>query len=197
MIILAWSKFYSLNTPAPVMVGQNKETEFPGLVDRYKDVVYNTALSIVQSREDAEDITQEVFLRVYEADNFREESTFSTWIYRVTINTCLDHEKKKKRLKRGSGLKAVFSWSDDKEPKEFYHPGIAAENREQGLILFRAIAKLPDNQKIAFILQRIEGKAVREIAEITGNTNSGVESLLSRAKQNLQKELKTYYENNF
>ena len=178
------------------MVGQNNEAEFSGLVDQYKDVVFNTALSIVQSHEDAEDITQDVFMRVYQSNGFREESSFSTWIYRVTINASLDHEKKKKRVKRGSGLRSVHSLNDENEPKDFYHPGIASENREKGVILFRAIAKLPGNQKIAFILQRIEGKAVREIAEITGNTITAVESLLNRAKQNLKKELKTYYEQN-
>ena len=77
------------------------ETAFKTIVEKWQDMVYNTALGIVQNAEDAEDISQEVFVQVYQSVHaFKGESKFSTWLYRITISKALDHEKKKKTKKR-------------------------------------------------------------------------------------------------
>jgi RNA polymerase sigma-70 factor (ECF subfamily) len=79
----------------------------------------------------------------------------------------------------------------------FYHPGTQLENKEQSAILFKAIDQLPEKQKSAFILHKIEGLSYNEIADILNTSLSSVESLLFRAKQNLQQSLSEYYKNNY
>ena len=80
---------------------QGDETAFKKLVDDYQVMVYNTALGIVQNEEDADDITQEVFIQVFRSvSSFKGDSQFSTWLYRITLGKALDHEKKAKRKKR-------------------------------------------------------------------------------------------------
>jgi len=81
---------------------QKDESAFKTIVETWKDMVFNTALGIVQSMEDAEDVAQEVFIQVYESiHSFKGESKFSTWLYRITITKSMDHpqeEKKKKKI---------------------------------------------------------------------------------------------------
>jgi RNA polymerase sigma-70 factor (ECF subfamily) len=170
---------------------------FSEVVNEWQEMVYNAAVSIVQNEADAEDITQDVFVQLHESlADFREEARISTWLYRVTINKSLDHEKKKNRQKRGGFLKAFFIMDEKDEPVHFNHPGVLSENKEKAAVLFNALKKIPDTQRIAFILHKIEGKSYSEIAAITGNTLMAVESLMVRAKTNLKKILKTYYDLN-
>lgn len=167
---------------------------FSKLVTDLQDRVYNTAISIVQNAEDAEDITQEVFIKLHESlHSFRGDSLISTWIYRVTINKALDHEKKKKRQKRG-GLQRIFSLGQTDEPAHFNHPGVIAENKEKAAMLFKAIKQLPENQRITFILHKIEGQSLEEISQILNRTVVSVESLVARAKVNLRKILSNWYQ---
>jgi RNA polymerase sigma factor (sigma-70 family) len=173
------------------------ESAFKFIVDTWKDMVYNTALSIVQNPEEAEDVTQEVFVQVYQSiKGFKRESKFSTWLYRITLSKAMDHERKKKRKKRFAFVKSLFG--EDNEvvvnPPDFNHPGVSLENKEKAAILFKAMESLPDNQRVAFVLNKVEGLSYQEISEIMSTTVSAVESLLHRAKSNLRKELKTFYE---
>jgi RNA polymerase sigma-70 factor (ECF subfamily) len=78
----------------------------------------------------------------------------------------------------------------------FYHPGVKLENKERAAVLFRAIEQLPDRQRVAFTLHKLENLNNAEIAEITGISLSSVESLMFRAKQNLRKYLSSYYDQN-
>ncbi len=88
---------------------QGDETAFKFIVEEYKDLVYNTAIGIVQNEEDAEDVAQEAFVQVYQSiHNFKGESKLSTWLYRITVTKALDHERKKKRKKRSAILKRIF-----------------------------------------------------------------------------------------
>lgn len=168
---------------------------FNELVSNWQDKVYNTAISIVQNPEDAEDIAQEVFVTIYERiQNFRGEATLSTWIYRITISKSLDHEKRKKRLKHGGFLRRIFVTREDDEPAHFDHPGILLDNKEMAATLFKALKKLPENQRIAFTLQKTEGLGNNEIAQIMNTSLFAVESLQSRAKKNLKDLLRKYYE---
>ena len=149
--------------------------------------VYNLALQYVQNTEDAQEITQDIFLTIYQQlDKFREESNYSTWIYRITVNKSLDFIKAKKRKKRF----ALFSiFTAQNEPSHFDHPGVILEQQEETKQLFEYINSLPDNQKTALILQKIEGKTMSEVAEIMDMSAKAVESLLQRAKTNLLKKL--------
>ena len=160
-------------------------------------MVYNTSLGIVQNPEDAEDVAQEVFVQVYESvGQFKGDSKVSTWIYRIAVTKSLDHLRKKKRKKRFAFLQSLFGVNEEEvrhEP-DFHHPGVALENKENAAVLFQAIDKLPDNQKVAFTLHKVEGLSYQEVAEVMESTVSSVESLMHRAKGNLKKYLTEYYQ---
>ena len=175
---------------------QGDQQAFKIVVDQYQASVYNTVLSIVQNEEDAEDITQEVFVQVYQSvSSFKGEARFSTWLYRISISKALDHEKKRKRKKRFAFMLSLFSEKDETQyhPIEFNHPGIMLDNKEKAGELFKALKKIPNNQRIAFTLNKIEGLNNQEIAAIMNTTFYAVESLLARAKANLKKELENFY----
>lgn len=169
---------------------------FKTIVENWQNMVYNTALGILQNAEDAEDTAQEVFIQVYESiSSFKEESKFSTWIYRITVSKAMDHIRKKKRKKRFAFIQSLYGKNDGTmiEPPDFFHPGVSMENKENATALFKAIEKLSLNQKTAFVLSRMEGLTYLEISEIMKLTESAVDALLQRAKKNLQISLKDYY----
>ncbi len=171
---------------------------FAALVEQCQDMVYNTALSIVQNEVDAEDITQDVFIEVYEGlEGFKKESKLSTWIYRITVNKSLDLLKKRERVKHGGLLKRIFSLEEKDEPASFEHPGVQLDKKESSKALFAALKKLPNNQQVAFTLHKIEGLTQRDTAEIMETTVEAVESLLTRAKTNLRKHLETFYQKQY
>jgi RNA polymerase sigma factor (sigma-70 family) len=184
-----------LNQPQPdSTINSGIAPPFEEIVSRCQDMVYNTALSILQSEEDAEDITQEVFIKVYEKrDHFRGEALLSTWIYRITVNKALDLEKKKKRQKHGGFITKLFGDREEEEAINFHHPGVVLDNKEKAAMLFKALKKLPESQRIAFTLHKIEGLPYQEIAAVMETSLVAVESLMARAKTSLQKILKTYY----
>jgi RNA polymerase sigma factor (sigma-70 family) len=172
------------------------ELAFKTLVETYQDMVFNTALGIVQNTEDAEDVAQEVFIQVYRSiDQFKGDARLSTWIYRITTTKALDHIRSRKRKKRFAFITSLFGANDEllHEPVDFQHPGIVLNRKEQAALLFRMINQLPDNQKIAFQLHKTEELSYQEIAEVMGISVSAVESLLFRARQNLRKLLEKYY----
>ncbi len=148
---------------------------------------------MVQDQQSAEDITQEVFVMVFKNIlAFNERSSISTWIYRITVNKCLDHIRSKKRVKRSGFIVSIFSSSDDSpgaEIPDFVHPGVVLDNREKSKFLFAAIKKLPENQQTVFVLAHLEDLPQKEIAEIMDLSLKAVESLLQRAKGNLRKLL--------
>jgi RNA polymerase sigma-70 factor (ECF subfamily) len=162
-------------------------------------MVYNTALGIVQNADDADDITQDVFIQVYQSvSSFKGESKFSTWLYRIVITKSLDHIKKKKRKKRFGFMQSLFGNNSDEEihPEEFNHPGVLMENKERAAELFKALQQLPDKQRIAFTLHRLEAQRHQDIAAVMELSVTAVESLIARAKGNLRQILKDYYEKN-
>ena len=156
-------------------------------------MVYNLALNYVQNIEDAQEITQDVFVTVYQSlSSFQENASHSTWMYRITINKCLDFLKAKQRKKRFAFLTSLFfdNSNDLKHnPTENNHPGILLENKEELENLFKKINELPDSQKTALILHKIEQKSQTEVSEIMKLTPKAVESLIQRAKTNLSKKI--------
>jgi RNA polymerase sigma-70 factor (ECF subfamily) len=179
---------------------QNDEKAFSLLVDLFSKKVYNTCIGMLQNVEDAEDITQEIFLTIHlNIKDFNSNSTLSTWIYRISVNKSLEFIRKKNRKKRSGIFKSIFTSDGEKaieNHSDFMHPGIQMENQERAKVLFKAIELLPEQQKAAYILHKIEQVSYNEIASIMEVSLSSVESLLFRAKQNLKKHLATYYEEN-
>lgn len=173
---------------------RGEETAFQQLVEKYQHLVFNTALGVVQNTEDAEDVAQEVFIQVFKSiGHFKAEAKLSTWLYRITTTRALDLLRARKSKKRFGLLKRFWDNGNGEEPtvdfKDFNHPGIALEKKEEAGKLFKAIAKLPENQKVAFILHKLEGLSYQEVSEAMGNTVPAVESLMHRAKLNLRKTL--------
>jgi RNA polymerase sigma-70 factor (ECF subfamily) len=166
-------------------------------VENHKRMVYNTSLGIVQNTADAEDIAQEVFIQVINSiHEFKGDSKLSTWLYRITVTKSLDHLRAKKRKKRFAFVQSLFGENNEltAEQSTFVHPGVQLENKERAAVLFKALARLPENQKAAFILHKTEGLSYQEVAETLNISVSSVESLMFRAKNNLQKYLSDYYQ---
>jgi RNA polymerase sigma-70 factor (ECF subfamily) len=185
---------------------KNKATEqtdeFRQLFQLYKNRVLNTALGLVQNRQDAEDVTQEVFVSLYQhLTTFRGDAQLLTWIYRITVNKSLDFLKAKQAKKRSGFIVSLFGGKTEAEKPvdipDFVHPGVLLEKQEAATALFKAIQQLPESQKVAFTLAKIEGLSYQEIANILQISLSSVESLLFRAKQQLQKILHDFYTNEF
>lgn len=172
---------------------QGDEAAFRTLVERYQDLVYNTALGVVQNESDAEDVAQEVFIQVYRSiGSFKSEAKLSTWIYRITTTRALDLLRARKSKKRFGLLKRLWETAEEspmENIQDFNHPGVSLERKEEAAQLMTAIAQLPENQKVAFVLHKLEGLSYLEIAEVMGNTLPAVESLMHRARLNLRKIL--------
>ena len=178
------------------LLKERDESAFKQLVLTWQDMVYNTVLGIVQHEEDAEDVSQEVFVQVFQSiSSFKSESKLSTWIYRIATTKALDHLRKKKRKKRFAFVQSLFGMQEQEKelPATFNHPGIILDNKEKAAVLFKALEKLPEKQKVAFTLHKVEGLSYQEIGEVMQTTLPAIESLIHRAKGNLKKQLTDYY----
>lgn len=175
---------------------KGNQEAFRFMVTSWQDMVYNTSLGLVQNEMDAEDVTQEVFVKAFESiAGFKGESKVSTWLYRIAVTKSLDFLRSKKRKKRFGYVYSLFGADNELtiDPPEFLHPGVQSEKKEAARALFKAVDQLPEQQKVAFVLARLEGLGHHEISQVMGNTVPAVESLLQRAKLNLKKQLTEFY----
>ncbi len=152
--------------------------------------MYNLCLNYLQNVEEAEEITQDTFVKVYHSlSTFQGKSGISTWIYRIAINLCKDHIRSKSTQKRFGFLTSLFHPVSN-EPVhhvDFDHPGILLENKESLETLFSFINALPESQKTAILLVRMEGLPQQEASEIMQISVKALESLLQRAKATIEK----------
>ena len=171
---------------------QKDKNAFRDFYEQHKINVYNTALGFLKNVDEAEEVTQDVFVTIYQsAAQFSGKSKVSTWVYRITVNKCLDRiRNKKNQLHR-----EMLDLDTVKVEEWFAHPGVAEERQEDAKLLFNVIDNLAENQRIAFTLSFVENLPRGEVAEIMELSLKAVESLLQRAKQNLRKELEKYYPN--
>jgi RNA polymerase sigma-70 factor (ECF subfamily) len=177
-----------------------KREAYSRLLDEYEQMVFRTCLSFVPNKEDAEDIAQEVFVEVFRSiHTFKGNSKLSTWMYRISTNKSLEFIRKKNTKKRFAFMQSIFGTEIPIDKTAYFtemnHPGIVLENKEKSETIFRAINQLPDAQRIVFTLHKIDGLSYKEVAEITEKSVSSVESLMFRAKKNLQKILANFYKN--
>ncbi len=170
---------------------QGQDAAYELLVRQYGGRVYHTALGFLQNEQEAEDLAQEVFVRVFERiGSFRGDADLGTWIYRIAVTASLDALRRRKRKKRGAGLLGFFNREEDPGSQaDFHHPGIVAEKKEDAALLFKAIRQLPEAQQTAFLLLKLEGLSQAEAAAIMNIREGALESLLQRAKANLRKSL--------
>jgi RNA polymerase sigma-70 factor (ECF subfamily) len=164
--------------------------------DNQKKVI-NACYRLVNDIDTAEDLTQEVFIKVYSSiSQFRGESQLSTWIYRIAITKSLDHLRAQKRKKRMSILKYLSVDEEhqiDIEAPKDQQPDALIDNSERMKALNDAMNKLPENQRVAFSLSKYDELSSKEIAEVLSTSISAVESLIHRAKKNLEKILYNFY----
>ena len=170
---------------------------FKKLVGHHRKKVLNTCYRFLNSREDAEEIAQEVFIEVYKSiSRFREEAALSTWIYRIAVTKSLDYLRKLKRKKRFDYGKKINGFEKEVEhipAPPGTNPEVELEEQERFGILREAMESLAENQRIALTLSKYDGFSHKEIADIMGITVSAIEALIHRAKKNLKKKLFRYF----
>ena len=175
-------------------VTEKDHQAFKQLVDRYQNLVLNTCYNLIGNRQDAEDVTQEVFFQVYKsAEKFRRESKLSTWLYRIAVNTSLNFIRDNKWSRWLKSITTLLpnnsKQTTDVPAPESDRPDVTFEEKEQNRMVQKAINSLPVKQRAALVLHKYEGLPYQEIAGILKCSLSSVESLIHRAKLNLQKEL--------
>jgi RNA polymerase sigma-70 factor (ECF subfamily) len=168
------------------------------LIRRYYRKVYATSYRLLGSAEDAEDATQEIFLKVYKAArSFDPNLRFSTWLYRISLNHCLNvlrWRRRRRWLSLNALLRPQESEADGDEYASLFRaqvpqPDDLLEREERAGAVRKAIESLPEKQRIAIILHRYEGMSYKEIAEVMGTSVASVESRLHRAKEALAEKL--------
>jgi RNA polymerase sigma-70 factor (ECF subfamily) len=155
-------------------------------------------MGFVHDGSEADDIAQEVFVEVFRSvHSFRGEATLSTWIYRMTVNRSLNRLRSHKRKGFFQRIEAFFQddadWTGEPEADCSIHPEAVVGNRETAQALQQALDSLPENQRTAFVLYHYEDLAYKEIATVMNVSLSSVESLIHRARKNLQKKLMNFF----
>lgn len=163
------------------------------MVNKYHKQIIKTAFHLLQNKDDAEDLAQDVCFEILNsAKPFKGNSSLTTWIYRITINKSLNFIRKNQRKRLISHFESFFLKEEGNVSSTIREPSEhdkTFENNERRQILEKAINSLPENQKTAFILSKYEELSYKEITEIMNLSLASVESLLQRAKKNLQKKL--------
>lgn len=167
-------------------VAQKDLLAFQKLVRRYKRMVINVCFRLTGDRENAEDVAQEVFFRVYQkAKTFRGRSRLSTWIYRVAVNLSLNYNRNQNNFLQTSDPES----RQEVPAPHFNSPDTILENKEDRKLIKKALDSLPEKQRTAFILHHWEGLSYQEIAEILKSSLSAIESRIHRAKRSLKDAL--------
>ncbi len=168
-------------------------TAFEELIEAYQKKVFNLAMRMIGNYDDAADLAQEAFIRIFKAiSGFKEQSSFSTWVYRITTNVCLDEIRKRKNKKVISLDEEIHMDDGDMKRQvesDDLRPDEAAEREEVRKIVNDAINSLPEDQKAAITLRDIHGMSYEEIAQILDCPGGTVKSRLNRARQALKNVL--------
>ena len=166
---------------------------FEELILNHEKIVYNVALRMMNHSEDARDISQEVFLKAYRnLANFDERSAFSTWLYRITHNTCID-EMRKRKGKQNYSLEEELENEDGSMQRQIADEGDTPEEsllrEEQKSEILQALDTLSEEHKAAIILRDVKGLSYEEISEILELSLGTVKSRISRARNQLKTEI--------
>ncbi|UMZ72559.1 RNA polymerase sigma factor [Natranaerofaba carboxydovora] len=162
------------------------------LIKKYENKVYSLCYRYSGNYDDANDLAQEAFIKVFNSiDKFKGKSAFSTWLYRVTANVCLDEMRKKKKTpisidkpQETEEGEVYFNLPDQK-----YNPEIIAEKNDLKQLVHKGISKLPKEQRIIIILREMEELSYEEISEVLEISIGTVKSRLNRARKNLKEIL--------
>lgn len=185
----------SENLIRAIQAAAGDRAAFDSLVVMYKDLVFHMCFRMLGDYQEADDTAQEVFVKVYtNIKRFRFESAFSTWLYRITVNTCKnklvspEFRHKNKMIRLSNPTQDSDSFIDIEDERQ--SPLTALENKERSTVIHKAIQKLPEEQKIVLVLRDIQGLSYKEIVSITGLKSGTVKSRLTRARLALRQQLK-------
>ncbi|MFD2786954.1 RNA polymerase sigma factor [Hymenobacter rubripertinctus] len=171
---------------------RGSEAAFRLLVERYQNRIYRTALALLRSPEEAEDVAQEVFVEVYQTiGRFRSEASLTTWLYQLATSRALKNLRRARTKKRFAYFTSLLS-PDNRvlhEPADHEHPQAQLESQEQVAVLLAHLARLPDQQQVAFTLRHEQELSYEQIAAVLTTTVPAVESLLFRARKTLRAHL--------
>lgn len=171
---------------------QGSEAAFRTLVERYQARIYRTVLALLRSPEEAEDVAQEVFVEVYQTiGRFRGEAALGTWLYRLATSRALKHRQRARAKKRFAYFTSLLGLDNHvlHDPPDHRHPQAQLEGEQQVQQLLAHLARLPDQQQVAFTLRHEQELSYEEIAAVLQTSVAAVESLLFRARQTLRKHL--------
>ena len=164
---------------------QGNEKAFEQLMAKYEQAVFNTIYRYTGNTEDVEDLAQEIFIKVWKnAVKFKGKAKFSTWLYRIAVNHCLDYRKKHKQ--KPVSLDRI---TDKGKTPESLQISTDHDQERNVTLVRKALAELPDRQRIAIILAQYEGLSYKEIAQTMKVSVSSVESLIFRARRSLKTRL--------
>lgn len=159
---------------------------FESLVSEYQTRLYHTCLRMMSNPEDARDMAQEILIKVWRSlPNFKGDSSFSTWLYRVAVNTCLDELRRRKKVQHTSMEALAESGWEPTDP-EAEHLLELALNRD---LLNGALRELPDDFRAVIVLRDVNGLAYEEIAQVLDCPIGTVRSRLNRARKLLARIL--------
>ncbi|MFO8235936.1 MAG: RNA polymerase sigma factor [Bacteroidales bacterium] len=182
-------------------IQEKDESAFKEFVDKYQEMVINVCNNFLHNQDDAMDVAQEVFIKVYDSiDNFKSQSKVSTWLYRITVNKSLNFLRDKKRKNIFSSLDLLFE-DTERNPAETVSDGsedsqVQIEKKENKQALMKAIDELPKKQKTAITLNKLEELPYKDIAEIMDISITETGVLINRAKKKIQKMLIEYFRKN-
>jgi len=171
------------------LVVEGQQEAYKLLVERYQGRVFRVAYGLMRNREDAREVCQEAFIKAYRnLPKFRRDSSFYTWIYRITVNLGIDQKRKAYRSRETNLDEARLT------PDQAHHTGPRAmPGPRQSLVrkqlagrIGEAIASLPEDQRQVIILREVQGLSYKEIAETTGIAEGTVMSRLFYARKKLQ-----------
>jgi len=174
------------------------DAAFSVLVERHQDSVMSLAYRLLGNRPDAEDLAQEVFLRVYRARRrWRPEAKFTTWLYRVAVNACLNEVRgRKTRALHGAAPLREAGWEDGAAPAAGGGSGDGPADRlareELHGRVRAAVDALPERQRLALLLNKFHGLGYEELAGSLELSVPAVKSLLTRARENVRAALEPY-----
>jgi len=173
---------------------KGEKAAFEELVMKYQDRIYNLCNHMLGNSHDAEDAAQDAFIKAYQnLNDFRPEASFYTWLYRITVNTCLDNKKR-------PFFKSLFMTSDEDEEyildpvSEEPSPEKLYESKQLGLALRKSLGKLSLKLRTVIILKEIEDLTYEEIADILEVSTGTVKSRISRAREELRILMKNFRE---
>lgn len=161
---------------------------FEQLMTAHESRMYAVSLRMCGNREDAQDCLQEAMIRIYKAlANFKAQSSFATWAYRITMNTCLD-ELRRRKVRTSTSLDTMLEsgWSPSDEDDTPEHHTLRSEQR---MMLEKSIASLPDDMRAAIVLRDIQGFSYEEIAKILDINVGTIKSRISRGREKLRDDL--------